>query len=247
MTTDSKGPLSVNGWLKIIESSPPKFHCPISNSHLQSPCQNRGCVLWSYSPRLYNCAGAFASAKAANAEERLKQTSAASKDKKGTLRQAAEGKLSFFDLAHFFALSRQRVEGYVSTGKAMSEVLEPLFHAPVDSEPTRRIGSAMRFTSSSSVPTKDGTRVCVCCEKRIASDDAGMVMALLDRSEVAWCSHDCVNEFPLDAYLVANRYKRHWTDVAIAKETIDERSRVREVTPERMETLRVLAVDQGYT
>ena len=203
--------------------------------------------MWSYAPRLYSCAGAFASSKAANAEERLKQTTSSAKDKKGTLRQASEGKLSFYDLAHFFSLSRQRVEGYVSTGKSMSEVLEPLFHRPSETEPTRRIGSSMRFTSAVSSPTKSGARVCACCEKRINPDDSGTVLALLD-NEVTWCSRDCVEEFPIDAYLVSQRYKRHWTDVALpGKEQIDERSRVREVTPERMEALRTLALDQGYS
>lgn len=241
--SDNKNNLSVNGWLKVIESTPPKFHCPITEQRLMGPCQNRGCVLWSYHPPLYSCAGAFASAKAANAEERLKQTSS-SRDKRGTLRQAAEGKLSFYDLAHFFALSRQRVEGYVSTGKAMNEVLEPIFHAPKNTAATRRIGSTMSFTHVT--PVKTATRICVCCESKIEADDPGMVLALLDRSEVSWCSRECVDEFPLDAYLVSCRYKRHWTDVALAKETIDERSRVREVTPDRMEALRLLATEQGY-
>jgi hypothetical protein len=245
MTADGKGMLSVNGWLRVIEETPPKYHCPINDAPLMGPCQNRGCLLWSYAPRLYSCAGAFASAKAANAEERLHSTSS-NKDKQGTLRQAAAGKLSFFDLAHFFSLSRQRVEGYVATGKSLSEVMEPLFHATqADEKPTRRVGSSMRFTSVSPQPS-DGHRVCVCCEQRIAPDDTGTVLALLDRTEVAWCSHDCVQEFPLDAYLIAVRYKRHWTDVALAKEPIDERSRVREVTPERMEALRRLALEQGY-
>jgi len=194
--------------------------------------------------------------KAANSEERLQATSANQREKRGTLRSAADGKLSFYDLAHLFGFSRQRVEGFVSFGRSIIETLAPLF-ANIDvtperdrSQAERRLGSPTLFTYSapSSHTDEDGdeTRVCICCETIIEPDDNELVLAILDRAEVAWCSRECAREFPIDAYLVANRYKRHWSQVALGKDTIDERSRVREITVKRMQALKELAEKQGY-
>ena len=195
--------------------------------------------------------------KAANSEERLQATSANQREKRGTLRSAADGKLSFYDLAYLYGFSRQRIEGFVSYGRQVVETLAPLF-AEVDvtaeremKPADRRLGSPTLFTysSPSSHVDEDGdeTRVCICCETVIEPDDNELVLAILDRAEVAWCSRECAREFPIDAYLVANRYKRHWSSVALGKDTIDERSRVREITAERMDALKDLAEKQGYS
>ena len=242
--------LVTNGWLKVIESEPPKFTCPFTQEKLTAPCEQRGCALWSYAPKLYSCAGAFVAAKAANAEDRLLSGSSG-KDRYGTLRQAADGKLSFYDLAHFYGLSRQRVEGYVSTGRQMLDVLSPLLvreevSPDAPKKVRKRIGSPMAFTHTSPTGGRDSTKVCICCESKVPPKDRGMILAILDRSEVAWCSRECADEYPIDAYLISNRYKRHWSSVALALNPVDERSRVREVTPDRMEALRALAVEHGY-
>ena len=196
--------------------------------------------------------------KAANSEERLQGTSAAQRDKKGTLRSAAEGKYSFYDLSHLYNLSRQRVEGYVNVGRQAMEILAPAF-ADVDSSgdstnktATVRLGSAHLFTKTSPTSYTDPdspdevTRVCVCCESVIEPDDDDVVIAVLDREEVAWCSRACTRELPIDGYLVADRYKRHYSSVALGKDTVDERSRVREITQERMDALADHARNQGY-
>jgi len=246
------------GWLQVIESEPPRFCCPVIQTELTSPCQLRGCGLWTANPKVYCCVGAFASMKAANSEERLQATSATQREKRGTLRNAAEGKLSFYDLSHMYGFSRQRIEGFVTHGKQIIETLTPLFaEVELSGESTssvacsRRLGSPTLFTHSAPVSytdttSGDTTRVCICCESPIESDDDEIVLAVLDKAEVAWCSRQCASEFPIDAYLVANRYKRHWTDVALARDEVDERSRVREITPERMDALKALAKRQGY-
>lgn len=244
------------GWLAVIESEPPRFFCPIVEEQLTSPCRLRGCPLWTPNTKVYSCVGAYGGMKAANSEERLQATSANQREKRGTLRSAADGKLSFYDLAHLYGFSRQRIEGYVSHGRQSVETLAPLARevdvsADHDSKPAdRRLGSPTLFTYSapSSYTDEDGdeTRVCICCEEVIEPDDNELVLAILDRAEVAWCSRECAREFPIDAYLVANRYKRHWSQVALGKDTIDERSRVREITPERMQALKELAEKQGY-
>lgn len=212
--------------------------------------------MWTPNKKVYSCIGAFGGMKAANSEERLQATSATQREKRGTLRSAADGKLSFYDLAYLYGFSRQRIEGYVSYGRQGVETLAPLFaevdiNAEREHKPaTRRLGSPTLFTYSS--PSShvdeegDETRVCICCETVIEPDDNELVLAVIDRDEVAWCSRECAKEFPIDAYLVANRYKRHWAQVALGKDTIDERSRVREITPKRMDALRDLAERQGY-
>lgn len=245
-----------SSWLNVIENEAPRFHCPVIQADLMGPCNLRGCVLWTSNPRSYNCVGAYSSVKAVNSEERLQATSATQREKRGTLRAAADGKLSFHDLAHLYNFSRQRVEGFVEHGSQVISTLTPLF-ADVDVTgeahgkfASKRLGAPVLFTHTSPVSNTvgdDATRVCVCCECIIEPDDTEMVMAILDRSEVAWCSRECAKEFPIDAYLVANRYKRHWVGVCQPKgDPVDERSRVREITDERMDILRGLAQKQGY-
>jgi len=254
-----RGSNTVNtGWLQIIESEPPRFFCPIFKAELAGPCSLRGCPLWTANKKVYSCVGAFGGMKAANSEERLQATSANQREKRGTLRSAADGKLSFYDLAYLYGFSRQRIEGFVSFGRQVVETLAPLF-AEVDvtgerdsKQPTSRLGSPTLFTYTSpssyvDPETGDVTRVCICCETIIEPDDDEFVLTILDRAEVAWCSRECAREFPIDAYLVANRYKRHWTSVALAKDPVDERSRVREITPERMKAMEQLASRQGYS
>ena len=247
---------TVTNWLNIIESEAPKFHCPVIQADLMGPCNLRGCVLWTSNTKHYNCTGAYSAVKAANSEERLQATSATQREKRGTLRAAADGKLSFHDLAHLFNLSRQRIEGYVEHGHQIISTLTPLF-ADVDvtgeahgTYASKRLGAPFLFTHTSPVSHAVGddvTRICVCCECTIGPDDNELVLAILDRSEVAWCSRECAKEFPIDGYLVANRYKRHWVGVVFPKgDQVDERSRVREITDERMEALRNLAKKQGY-
>lgn len=246
------------GWLSIIEAKPPRFYCSIIEEELSGPCQLRGCPLWTQNRKVYCCVGAFGSMKAANSEERLQATSANQREKRGTLRSAADGKLSFYDLAYLYGFSRQRIEGFVSFGRQVVETLSPLFsEVDVSGErkkklPSKRIGNPTLFTHSSPVSyvdeeTDDVTRVCICCESVIEADDSEMVLAILDRAEVAWCSRECAKELPIDAYLVANRYKRHWSSVALSKDPVDERSRVREITPERMKAMAKLATKQGYS
>lgn len=248
---------STTGWLHVIESEPPRFFCPVFKGELSSPCELRGCLLWTSNRKVYCCAGAFGSMKASNSEERLQATSATQREKRGTLRSAAEGKLSFYDLAHLYGFSRQRVEGFVSYGRQIIETLAPLF-AEVDvtgerdtKAATRRLGNPSLFTytgPTAHVDDENGevTRVCICCESIIEPDDNEMILAILDRSEAAWCSRECARELPIDAFLVSNRYKRHWVSVALNKDPVDERSRVREITPERMKAMQHLAVQQGY-
>jgi hypothetical protein len=159
-------------------------------------------------------------------------------------------------MAYLFGLSRQRIEGFVAFGRQVVETLAPLF-AEIDLTnnttrlPTRRLGSPTLFTHTAPVShadpeTGEVTRVCIACESPIEPDDSELVLAILDKAEVAWCSRECAKEFPIDAYLVSNRYKRHWANVAMGKDEIDERSRVREITGERMGILRHLAEKQGY-
>ncbi len=253
-----KGSTAANStWLQIIESEPPRFWCPVIDARLTSPCSLRGCPLWTSNVKAYHCAGAFSGLKASNSEERLQATSASQREKRGTLRSAAEGKLSFYDLAHLFGLSRQRIEGFVAYGRQVMETLAPLFAEidltnDVNRVPTRRLGSPTLFTHTAPVAhvdpqTDEVTRVCIACESVIEPDDNELVLAILDKAEVAWCSRECAKEFPIDAYLVSNRYKRHWVGVALAgKNEIDERSRVREINGERMGILRHLAEKQGY-
>ncbi len=248
-----------SGWLQVIENEPPRFSCPVMGTELMGPCSLRGCPLWSSNHKVYCCVGAFASMKAANSEERLSATSATQREKRGTLRSASEGKLSFHDLSAIFGLSRQRVEGYVSFGRQIIETLTPRFSEidlsadGPDRPAKRRIGSPTLFTHTSPVAhtdpkTGDTTRVCMCCESIIEPDDSEVVLAYLERAEVAWCSRECAKEFPMDAFLVSHRYKRHWASIALPQENdeIDERSRVREITTERMGALRELARKQGY-
>lgn len=249
-------PVNAN-WLQVLDEEAPRFHCPVIDATLMGPCQLRNCPLWIANPKVYCCTGAFASLKASNSEDRLSATSAAQREKRGTLRAAAEGRLSFHDVSYLYAMSRQRVEGHVDFGKQVMDTMTPLF-ADVDvsgenpNRPaTKRIGSPNLFTLTGPInhTDKDGevTRVCVCCETTIEPDDTEMVLAIIERSEVAWCSRECTKEFPIDAYLVANRYKRHWTAVVMgSKDEVDERSRVREIDEDRMEALRQLALKQGY-
>jgi hypothetical protein len=193
--------------------------------------------------------------KAANSEERLQATSATQREKRGTLRSAADGKLSFYDMSYMYGLSRQRIEGYVSYGRQIIETLTPLFMevnvgGDAESQPKKRLGSPTLFTHAQPVShtDKDGntTHVCICCESVIDPDDEERVVSYLDKYEIVWCSRECWHEFPLDAYLIANRYKRHWSSVALEKDEVDERSRVREITTERMNALKELAKKQGY-
>jgi hypothetical protein len=194
--------------------------------------------------------------KASNSEERLSATSAAQREKRGTLRAAAEGRLSFHDLSYLYNLSRQRIEGFVDFGKQIMDTLTPLFAdidvsgESSDRPATKRLGSPNLFslTGPTNYVDKNGdvTRVCICCESTIEPDDSEMVLAIIDRSEVSWCSRECAKEMPIDGYLVSNRYKRHWAAIALCYDNIDFRSRVREVDEERMESLRLLAVKQGF-
>ncbi len=244
-------------WLQVIESTPPKFHCPVIEEDLTGPCGIHQCWLWADNPKVYNCAGAFGSMKAANSEERLMATSTAQREKRGTLRSAADGKMSFYDMAYLFSYSRQRIEGYVNTGKSTIETSAPVFSmvggtSGDKTKPQRRLGSPYLFTKTS--PTsyidpenvEEVTRVCVCCESVIDPDDNEAVIAVLDRAEVAWCSRVCTKELTIDGYLVSNRYKRHYSSVALGKDPVDERSRVREITTDRFEALTKLATEQGY-
>jgi hypothetical protein len=256
-TKDASGAQVNTGWLHIIEAEPPRYCCPVMETELTGPCNIRGCPLWTSNQKVYCCVGAFAGMKAANSEERLQATSATQREKRGTLRSAADGKLSFYDMAYMYGFTRQRVEGFVSYGRQVMETLTPLF-SEVDvssSSSTRaakkRLGSPNLFTHTTPVSytdpkSGDTTRVCICCESIIDSEDEELVMAILDKSEVAWCSRECAREFPIDAYLISNRYKRHWTSVALEKDEVDERSRVREITQERMVALKELAIKQGY-
>jgi hypothetical protein len=195
--------------------------------------------------------------KASHSAERINL--GGSKEKRSTLKAAASGKLSFHDLAYVYNMSRQRVEGVVALGKQVMEVLSPLLAridptiARAEDHPTKRLGSLGVFSYSG--PTahllqgaNKYKRVCVCCESIVDPDDEDMVTAVLDaKSEVVWCSRECAAELPIDAWLISNRYKRHWTEVALSPKPIDERSRVREITPERMSALKRLANEQGYT
>lgn len=254
--TKSQSKQANTSWLNVIESEPPRYRCPVMDVQLMGPCQLRGCILWTSNIKAYNCVGAFAGMKSANSEERLQATSAAQREKRGTLRAAADGKLSFYDLAHMYGFSRQRVEGLVSYGRQVMETLAPMFaDVELTSESNkapakRRLGSPTLFTYSHPTAHEDAngdvTRVCICCENIIEPDDDEVVLAIIDRAEVVWCSRQCAKEYPIDAYLVANRYKRHWSDVALEKDEVDERSRVREITLERMETIKDLAIKQGY-
>lgn len=245
-----------SGWLQVLDEEAPKFHCPVINATLVSSCQLRGCPLWVANPKVYCCTGAFASIKASNSEDRLSATSVAQREKRGTLRAAADGKLSFHDMSFLFSLSRQRIEGFVDFGKQIVETLTPLFadidisgESP-DRPATKRLGSPNLFTLTHPInhtdKNGDVTRVCICCETVIEPDDSELVLAIIDRYEVAWCSRECAKEFPIDAYMVANRYRRHYASVALAIDPIDERSRVREIDEERMEALKQLAIKQGY-
>ncbi len=246
-----------SGWLQIIESEPPRYSCPVMEVELTGPCSLRGCVLWTQNAKVYNCVGAFASMKASNSEERLQATSATQREKRGTLRSAADGKLSFYDMSHMYGLSRQRIEGYVSYGRQIMETLTPLF-TEVDltndansTVPKSRLGSPTLFTHSQPVShtnakTGETTHICICCESPIDPEDTEFIIGCVDKFEIRWCSRECNQEFPMDAYQVANRYKRHWTSVALEKDEVDERSRVREITPERMKALKDLAIKQGY-
>jgi hypothetical protein len=244
------------GWLQIIESEPPRFFCPLFKRELTSPCQLHGCALWTPNRKVYSCAGAFGGMKAANSEERLQSTSLAQREKRGTLRSAAEGKFSFYDMAHIFSLTRQRVEGFVAAGRQIAETLSPLvadinLTSDRNDPPKRRLGSPTVFTYSSPTSHVDNEgeiwRVCICCECVIEPDDPELVLAILDRTEIAWCSRECAKELPIDAYLVSDRYKRHYSSVALKKDPVDERSRVREITPQRMEVLANLAKKQGFS
>ena len=119
-----------------------------------------------------------------------------------------------------------------------------------EAAPKKRMGSPTLFTHAQPVAHTDKngetTCVCICCESIIEADDEERVCAYLDKYEVVWCSRECAKEFPMDAYLIANRYKRHWSSVALEKDEVDERSRVREITSERMNALKELAKKQGY-
>src|SRR4051812_46360665 len=84
------------GWLQVIESEPPRYHCPVISAEISGPCSIRGCPLWTHNPKSWNCVGTFSAMKAANSEERLQATSATQREKRGTLRAAADGKLSFY-------------------------------------------------------------------------------------------------------------------------------------------------------
>lgn len=245
-----------SGWLQVLNEEAPRFYCPVIQTTLMTSCQLRTCPLWVANPKVYCCTGAFASLKASNSEDRLSATSVAQREKRGTLRAAADGKLSFHDMSYLYSLSRQRIEGFVDFGKQVMETLTPLFadidvsgDSP-DRSATKRLGSPTLFTltspSSHTDESGDVTRVCICCESIIEPDDTEVVLAIIDRSEVAWCSRECAKEFPIDAYMVANRYKRHWASVALTIDPIDERSRVREIDDERMEALRRLAEKQGF-
>ncbi len=198
--------------------------------------------------------------KAANSEERLQATSATQREKRGTLRSAAEGRLSFHDLSAMYHLSRQRVEGYVAAGKQIVETLTPLFIdvnlGDAESQPKKRLGSPTLFTHAQPVAhtNKEGetTHVCICCEAIIEADDEERVVAFVgNNDEVVWCSRECAKEFTVDAWLTSSRYKRHWVSVAQsqekgARDAVDERSRVREITTDRMNALKALAKKQGY-
>ena len=226
-----------------MESDGTKFCCPIIDMQITQPCRLRGCLLWTSNETLLNCVGAFASAKAANSEERLQGSS--QREKHGTLQSAASGKLSFYDLSYSFGLSRQRIEGLVTLGNQAISTLSPVLSKEETAQhPSRRLGHPVLFTHTAPVAaqTERGfVRVCICCEQTIEPDDEEMVISIVEKAEVTWCSRECAAELPIDAYLVANRYKRHWASVALRHDEIDERSRVREITPARMEALRAHA------
>lgn len=232
-----------SGWIQTVESNDTKFCCPIIDMQITQPCRLRGCLLWTSNENLLNCVGAFASAKAANSEERLQASS--QREKHGTLQSAASGKLSFYDLAYAFGLSRQRIEGLVTLGKQAVGTLSPILSEEETAQrQSKRLGHPVLFTHTAPVAaqTERGlVRVCICCEQTIEPDDDEVVISIIEKAEVAWCSRECAAELPIDAYLVANRYKRHWASVALRHDEIDERSRVREITPARMEALRAHA------
>lgn len=249
------GPVN-SGWLSVLDEEAPHFHCPVIDATLVTSCQLRGCPMWVANPKVYCCAGAFASIKASSSEDRLSATSSAQREKRGTLKAAASGKLSFHDMSYLYSLSRQRIEGYVDFGKQVIDTLLPLF-ADIDISgdnperaATKRLGSPALFTLTQPVNyvDKEGdvTRVCISCEAVIEPEDTELVLAIIDRYEVAWCSRECAKELPIDAYMVANRYKRHWAAVALKTDPVDDRSRVREIDEDRMEIIRDLAIKQGY-
>ena len=255
--------IGVTSWLSIIDEEVPRYVCPIIKQELSTPCQIHACPLWAHNPKVYNCAGALSALKSTSSEERLAGASTSQRDKKGNLRSAADGKLSFHDLSYLYGFSRQRIEGYVNTGRLVMETLAPMFAhlsqaTSNETQPTKRVGNPILFSHTNAVSHEEKykdeageevvevTRVCICCEAVIAPDDEEMVIAVIERNEVAWCSRECAKELTIDAYLVSNRYKRHWTDVALSKDLIDERSRVREITQERMDALAAYAKKLGF-
>jgi hypothetical protein len=155
-----------------------------------------------------------------------------------------------------YGISRPRIESFVETGRQVVNTLTPMFVDVQQREggevAKHRLGSPTLFTHAQPVSgkTKSGevARICVCCESAISPDDTEMVLTIFDRSEVAWCSRECAREFPIDAFMVSNRYHRHWANIVLhdARDPVDDRSRVREITDDRMEILRDLAIKQGY-
>jgi hypothetical protein len=245
MPTDNQEPNS--SWLKILDQEPPRFHCPVLGQELMASCELRGCALWCSNTKSYNCAGAFGAIKSAASSERL--VSSGGKEKKGNLVNSANGKLSAQDLAFAYGLPRQRLEAAIVLGRQVMDTLAPMF-VSVGSEsqtPTKRVGSPLSFTTAVPTAHRDPTgarRVCVCCEARIEPDDTEVVLAILDRQEVAWCSRECAREFPIDAWLLSSKYGRHWSDMVLSEDA--KRLRIREVTPERVVSLKNLAKTQGY-
>lgn len=231
-----------------------KFHCPVIDHTVKRPCELHGCLLWVHQPTYFNCTAIYTAKRAANGADRLQSTHGAYKDRPGSLRAAAEGRLSLYDLAFLFGISRQKVEVHVAAGKDVFDVLAPL-HAQlyatssrVRREPQRRLGSAAVFSSVTPVSRRgqDGQheRVCVACESLADAEDT--ILAVADKQEVAWCSRECAEEFPIDAFLLSTRYRRHWTAVVTEPEQVDERARVREITPERMMALAEMAAEMGF-
>ena len=243
-------------WLNIIDQEPPRFTCPVINEQLVSPCQLRGCILWQHNPKAYSCLGAFASMKASDSEERLQATSASQRDKRKNLRASTEGRLSFFDLAHAYGFSRPKAESYVTQGFDIVQTMSPMFvnidfsEESPDRAARHPIGPGVVFTHAAPVShvdksTGEITRVCVCCETTIEHDDTEQIIAIVDRNEVAWCSRECARELTIDGYLLASKTKRHWAAV-IKPGLSEDQIKIRELTNERLEALRLLAVKQGY-
>jgi hypothetical protein len=238
------------GWLSIIGQVEPQYCCPLTKERVTTGCSLHGCALWISNTAVHNCMGAFAALRSMHATDRIQANPHVTKDKASSLKQLVDGKLTLYDIAYAYNITRPKAESLVEEGAKVMQILAPLF-AEGGNGGTQgvHVGPRTVFTHTSPVaykaPSGEVVRVCVCCETQIEDED-GMVLAYVEKAEVAWCSRECAAEFPMDAYMVAHKFRRHWVEVALDKGDIDERSRVREITPERMECLKTLALEQGY-